>query len=253
MWTEEELEQLEQMQHEMSNEEFALIVAVLLTCRDNLKKEILSFYDQYGTKGVVTYVDSRKRVGSGNNRMRIAVLHEIIDDIFDSRFLEIEKLFKESLIDIIQSEIDFFDTEIDIDELLDFKWGVDNKDWSTRLWAHRDKWSVIIKQDLKRSFLRGDDITTVIGKLIDRFDSAEKALKGLHITEYNAVESEARYRIFKEMAVRNYQYFATLDERTCDTCGEMHGQVFPMTAFEIGVTAPPIHNRCRCFIIPIVD
>jgi SPP1 gp7 family putative phage head morphogenesis protein len=253
MWTEQELEALEQMQHEMSEEEFALIVAILISCRDDLKKEILSFYEQYGSDGVVTYVGSRQRVGGGNNRMRVAVLHDSIDDIFASSFLKIDTVFKDTLMDIIQSEMDFFDVEIDIDDLLDLKWGVDDKSWNTRLWAHRDKWSALIKQDLKKSFLRGDDVLKVIDNLVKRFESAEKALQGLHLTEYNAVESETRYRIFKQLAVKRYQYFATLDERTCDTCGAMHGQVFPMTAFEIGATAPPIHNRCRCFITPIVD
>ena len=253
MWTEKQLEVLEEMQHEMSEEQFAAILLILMTCKEDIKNQILSFYEKYGVDGVVTYADSRKIVSPSNKRLRIAVLHDAIDDIFDSYFLDIESAFKESLIDIIQSEIDFFETDIDVDEILRFKWGADKLNWQTRLWDHRDKWSGLVKRDLKLAFLRGDDITDVIGALTDRFESAEKALKSLYVTEFNAIESEARRVIFKTIGVKMYQYYATLDERTCPTCGELHGSVFPMTAFEIGVTAPPIHPHCRCFITPIGD
>lgn len=251
MWTTEDLEKLEQEQYEMSTEEFALLVAILSVCKRDLKNEILSFFGKYGKNGVVTYVQSRKRVGDGNNRKRVAVLYEVIDEILDTHFLELENEFRKSLIDIIRSEIDFFDIEIDIDEILNVKWGTDNLNWFTRLYNHRDKWSKIVKRDLKLAFIRGDNLEDVLKKLDETFKSAEKALRSLHITEYNAVESEARYRIFKELEYKSYQYFATLDERTCETCGGLHGQVFPMSSFEVGTTAPPIHPRCRCFIVPI--
>lgn len=253
MWTDAELEVLEEMQHEMSEEQFAVILLILMDCKDDVKNQILSFYEKYGTDGVVTYAASRKVVSPVNKRLRVAVLHDALDDIFDTHFFNIESKFKDSLIDIIQSEINFFETDVDIDEILRFKWGADELNWQTRLWEHHDKWLNMVKRDLKLAFLRGEDVTEVIGTLIDRFESAEKALKSLYVTEFNAVESEARRLVFKKLGIKTYQYYATLDERTCPTCGELHGLVFPMTAFEIGATAPPIHPNCRCFITPIVD
>jgi SPP1 gp7 family putative phage head morphogenesis protein len=251
MYTNEELEKLEQEQYELSMEHLVLIVALLLGCRTDIKKEILAFYEQYGTNGVVNYRTSRKKIGGNDHRKRVSVLYSKIDDILDDYFLDIEARFRGSLIDIIKSEIDFFDTEIDVDEIINFKWGSDHKNWNTRLWEHKDKWSNVIKKDLKIGFLRGDNVEDVLENIYDRFKSAEKAMKSLHTTEYNAMESETRYRIFKELGIKEYQYYATVDERTCPTCGELHGLVFPMTAFEIGVTVPPIHPNCRCFIVPI--
>jgi len=39
---------------------------------------------------------------------------------------------------------------------------------------------------------------------------------------------------------------ATLDERTCDVCGPMDGQIFDLKEFEMGLNAPPLHPNCRC-------
>ncbi len=245
------LEELEQEQYEMSLEQFALMVALLLNCKKDIYKEVQSFYSNFGTDGRINYRTSRKHYSDLDKRKRSVVLYSTIDDILDSYFLNIEDIFRNALIDIIDSEIEFFVTEVDIDDILKFKWGDDNANWNTRLWEHRDKWSKVIKKDLKLGFLRSEDIQELLDQLDVRFKSAEKALKKLFVTEYNAIESEARKRIFKELGVSKFQYYATLDERTCDECGSMHEQVFPMSAYEIGVTVPPIHSWCRCFIVPV--
>ena len=51
---------------------------------------------------------------------------------------------------------------------------------------------------------------------------------------------------YEDMGVETYKYIATLDERTCDTCGPLDGQVFPIAAAVSGVNYPTMHPRCRC-------
>lgn len=253
MWTIEELEELEELQHELSEEEFALIVAILSTCKKDVRNEILSFYEKYGKDGIVTYLQSNKRVGNGNNRKRIVVLYSTIDSIFESYFLDIQNEFDSLFRSIVQTEIDYFNCEINIDDVLDMKWGSDNLNWSTRLHNRQIKCSIDSKRKLKLAFLRGDDISDVIKELYDGFVKYERALYTLETTEANAIQTEARYRIFKKLGYRKYRYHTIPDELRCDTCGEMHNKVFPMSVKEIGVTAPPMHPNCRCFITPVND
>ena len=86
-----------------------------------------------------------------------------------------------------------------------------------------------------------------------RFKSMESIIKTLGLSESTAVGSIARQRIFRELGITKYQFYTKADERTCETCGAMHGLIFPMSAYEVGVTASPVHPRCRCWEVPLWD
>jgi SPP1 gp7 family putative phage head morphogenesis protein len=116
-----------------------------------------------------------------------------------------------------------------------------------------DLWKAYLGTDLKRSMLRRDSIDEVIEQLNKRFMSFERILKRLGLTESTAVGSLARKEIFKELGIKKYRFYAREDERTCEHCGSLHGLTFPMTAYEVGVTASPIHAHCRCWEVPIVE
>lgn len=45
----------------------------------------------------------------------------------------------------------------------------------------------------------------------------------------------------------------TLDKHTCEICGAMDGKHFPKSQYEIGVTVPPFHPRCRGTTVPYFD
>ena len=57
----------------------------------------------------------------------------------------------------------------------------------------------------------------------------------------------------KELDVEQFEVVETLDSHTCETCGGMDGKHFPMTEFQIGVTAPPFHPNCRGCTCPYFD
>ena len=96
-------------------------------------------------------------------------------------------------------------------------------------------------------------IDDVIKQLDKRFNSIEKVLDTLVLSESTAIGSMARRLAFRELGINKYQFFTRADERTCEVCGGMHGLTFPISAFEVGVTASPLHPRCRCWEIPIMD
>jgi SPP1 gp7 family putative phage head morphogenesis protein len=110
-----------------------------------------------------------------------------------------------------------------------------------------------IANDIKRAIHQGKTIDQVLTQLDKRFKSINSILETLGISESTAVGSLSRQEIFKELGINKYQFYAKVDERTCETCGSMHGLVFPISAFEVGVTASPIHPRCRCWEVPILE
>ena len=253
MYTDEELEQLEEKEHSYAVEAFALILLILSGISSDLEKEFNSFYQKYGKDGVVTYQEARKWVSEKDHRKRLTVMYLLIASQFDKAFVDFEGNFKKHLTQIIETEAKYFDIDLDIDDILNTPWGVDELTWLDRLHAYRDKWVATVSRDFKTSLFKRNSLDEVLDELGERFESMEKILWKLYVTETTAVGSLARRKIFKELGIKKYRFYTREDERTCEECGSLHGLTFPISAFEIGVTASPIHPRCRCFEIPIVD
>ncbi|MCJ0430479.1 minor capsid protein, partial [Clostridioides difficile] len=53
-----------------------------------------------------------------------------------------------------------------------------------------------------------------------------------------------------DLDVEKYEIIATLDLRTSNICRELDGKVFDMKDYQVGITAPPFHCRCRTTTAP---
>lgn len=51
---------------------------------------------------------------------------------------------------------------------------------------------------------------------------------------------------FVRNGFRSYTFHANRD--CCEICATLNGKHFPISKFKIGVTAPPMHDKCRCSI-----
>ena len=253
MHSTEEYEALEQSQHVLSVEEFALLLALLGAVTQEISTNVSTFYNTYGTDGVVTYITSRKRISNRDKRRRVHKLFLDIDKIFETYRLKGKTQFKKSLKKMIKTETDFYKVDLDQDDLLKTKWGSDNLSWDTRFDNQLDQQNFRIKNRLKVAFIKEAVVDAVYDVLEDEFEKFGKQLWSLYETEANAITSEARMKALKEHGFRKYRYYARADERTCDTCGAMHGTKFPISSFQIGVTAPPMHPHCRCWITELDD
>lgn len=256
MWTDEQFDELEQEEHSLTEEAFAALLLLLGLTKKELENELTAFYSKYGTDGIITYQDARKWVSDKDHTKRMFALFLYIGTTFDSAFVDFEHNFRSHLMTIVNSETEFFNIDpslIDIDKILSKTWGVDDATWSERLWNYYDTWTTVISNDLKQAFLRRDNLLDILKDLEKRFTSMEKILWRLYITETTAVGSLTRKEIFKELGIKKYRFYAREDERTCEHCGSLHGLTFPMTAYEVGVTASPIHSHCRCWEVPIVE
>ena len=228
-----------------------VLLLLLSSLKEDLQGELQKFYQKYGSDGIVTYQEARKWVSDKDHRRRLTVLLLAITTKFNLTLPQLNSKFKSLLKDISGKESGFFDVEIDVDKVIDTKWGVDDSKWSNRLSDDVVLWTAYVMNDIKRSMIKQDDIDKVLNQIDKRFGTIENVMRALVLTESTAVGSIARKEIFKELGVEKYQFFTRADERICDVCGSLHGIIFPMSAYEVGVTASPIHPRCRCFEIPI--
>ena len=251
MWTEEQFIELEQEERTLTDEAIAVMILLTQNVRYSLEKELRNFYQQYGKDGVVTYADARKWVSDKDHTKRLTALLLFMSNEFQSILPELTTELENMLKSVIQKESGFFDIEVDDTKLLNKKWGIDDSTWLDRLDEDIDLWTTRVASDLKRSLLQRKTLDEVLTKVNKRFDGIESAVTTLGLSESTAVGSLARQKIFKELGVTKYQFYTKADERTCETCGAMNGLVFPMSAYEVGVTASPVHPRCRCWEVPI--
>lgn len=253
MYTEEQFDKLEQDERLLTDLAIATMLMSLTTTKLRLEKELRDFYQRYGKDGVVTYSEVRKLVSEQDHRKRLAVLLLFISDEFDALLESISPQFKTMLEDVVDKEATFFDVDLDAYDFTEEDWGADESTWLERLADDVAIWSVYIATDLKQAFSQRRHIDDVLKRLDKRFESMGYVLDKLGLTESTAIGSMARRRAFKELGIDKYQFYTRADERTCEVCGSMHGLIFPMSAYEVGVTASPLHPRCRCWEIPIWD
>ena len=253
MWTEEEFIALEQEEREITDEAILVMLLILAGVKGDIEEELRAFYQKYGQDGVVTYSEARKWISERDHQRRLTYLLGFVGVAFVSALSDIETHFRRFLTDVIGKESTFFGVKVDVDKLLSRKWGVDDLYWLQRLEADVDLWKATIGNDIKRAMLQHKSIDDVIKQLEIRFGSIDKVLQKLGLTESTAVGSLSRKDIFRELGITKYQFYTKDDERRCETCGALHGHIFPMSAFEVGVTASPIHPHCRCWEVPIQE
>lgn len=253
MYTDVQFEELEHEERILTEEAIILLLLALGVAQSEVKKEVYSFYQKYGKDGVVTYNDVRKWVSANNRQRRLTVLFGAISVSFGKLFTKLKPKMLSILVEIAQKETDFFDSKIDIDKVVSTKWGVDDTTWDIRLKDDVDLWNIYVATDLKRAFMRRDNIDDVIKQINKRFTTMEHIIQKLAMTESTAVGSLARREIFEALGIKKYRFYAREDERTCEICGSLHGLVFPVSSYEIGVNASPIHPWCRCWEVPITN
>ena len=253
MWSEEDFIALEQEELEITEEAIILMILALGGIQRSLEKELRDFYSRYGKDGVVTYAEARKWVSEKDHRRRLTVLTLLVGAAFESGFIEWEKHFRKFLTEVVGKESTFFGIKVDVDKLLTKKWDFNDLYWLERLEYDVNLWKATLSSDIKQAILKRDSLDNILKQLDKRFKSIDSTLKTLGLSESTAVGSFARQEIFKELGIGKYQIYTKNDERRCENCGALHGHIFPMSAYEVGVTASPFHKRCRCWEVPILE
>jgi SPP1 gp7 family putative phage head morphogenesis protein len=72
-------------------------------------------------------------------------------------------------------------------------------------------------------------------------------------TESAYVSGQAVGAVYDECGVEEYEFIATLDNRTSQKCAGLDGQIFKKADAEVGVNWPPLHPMCRSSTVSVID
>lgn len=126
-------------------------------------------------------------------------------------------------------------------------------EFSSRIWADKDKLTRELMQTLSRGFVRGDSLDRMTKEFAQRMGVSQSRAETLIHTESAHAAAEATAKGYKETGVSEYQFDASLDLKTCAVCGVLDGKTFPVSARETGINYPPLHPRCRCTTVPVTE
>lgn len=128
-------------------------------------------------------------------------------------------------------------------------WSADNMNLYERFNVNKAKLSTSVKSALIQSFrneVSVDDVVTEVSKLMG---INENAAKRLVLTENAHFNTYSTYLALKQAGYTNYRYICRLLPTSCEDCITLHNTVFRMEDYEAGVTAPPMHPNCLCYIV----
>lgn len=144
--------------------------------------------------------------------------------------------------------------ESEIEDILNKPWTADGRNFSDRLWGRKKQLlNELVEKDLPNSLIRGESSEKIIDRWAKKLNADRKNVERVVHTERAYINSRATHDSYKNMGVEKYQILATLDFKTSDICIDMDLDVFKTKDYEIGVTAPPFHPRCRTTTVPYFD
>ena len=126
-------------------------------------------------------------------------------------------------------------------------------EFSSRIWADKDKLTRELMQTLSHGFVRGDSLDRMTKEFTQRMGVSESRAATLIHTESAHMAAEAAEQGYRETGVQSYRFEAALDLKTCAVCGALDQREFPLAERETGINYPPLHPRCRCTTVPVTE
>ena len=150
---------------------------------------------------------------------------------------------------LFQERFEAFDSYYD-------RWHVNKNDWYDNLSysvARLEK-QIIDALTANINYTATEDEPSVDTKPVQK--AVEKGSATHERTSKSIVQDECHYvlasTLLLAMKANGYTHFrfkAVLDDRTSDICRGMNGRVFPISAWSVGSTVPPLHRNCRSVVV----
>lgn len=140
-----------------------------------------------------------------------------------------------------------------IEKVITTPWSADGSNFSERIWKQRAQLVNDLRTGLTQTIIRGQSPSVLIDSFAKKFDVSKRRAGTLLMTESAFIASACEKDAYNELGVKEFEVLATLDTLTSEICRGMDGQHFPISQYEIGVTAPPFHPNCRTTTVPYFD
>lgn len=143
--------------------------------------------------------------------------------------------------------------ERQLEKALNGTWGADGSNFSNRIWKHKAELLNTLNNEITLNIIKGKSPDDAIKNIAKQFNVSKNKAGRLVMTESAYISSLAQKDCYKELEVERYEIVATLDSHTSHICQDLDGEVFKMSEYESGVTAPPFHPYCRSCTCPYFD
>lgn len=131
-----------------------------------------------------------------------------------------------------------------VEDVLSYPWS--GAMFSDRLWQNKQALLFHVRETITQGVMQGKSVAEMSKVLSARMGQSYKAAERLIRTETNHFHGEADKAAYKAAGVDEYEYVATLDSRTCETCAALDGKHFKVKDAQAGVNYPPMHPNDRC-------
>ena len=143
-------------------------------------------------------------------------------------------------------------TESQIEAVLKQRWSGDH--YSDRIWRNTKDLANRLPDVIQQNMVTGRSWRRCIDEVDDLVQrggtfSAERILR----TETAYVANEMDAQAYEDADVEQYEFVATLDNRTSEVCQEHDGEKYDLKDREPGENYPPLHPFCRSTTIEVVD
>ena len=126
-----------------------------------------------------------------------------------------------------------------IEEVIRTNWS--GLSFSDRIWEHRRKLALTIKEELSKGLIRGDSLQDISRIMADKLNNSYSNAMRLVRTESCYVMNEATVNNYKNNGMKEYEIMAYLDNKTSKICRSMDGEVVNVKDAVAGKNMPPFH------------
>lgn len=131
---------------------------------------------------------------------------------------------------------------------------VNGADFVERIGINNDKLAQEVNQIMKAGITQRIPNKEMARRLADKMKISNNVAITLINTEITNSSNQATLFGYQESGiVKQYQFLATLDDRTSDTCQDLDQEVFDLDKAVTGLNMPPMHPNCRSTTIAYFD
>ena len=123
---------------------------------------------------------------------------------------------------------------------------VNGIDFIERIGINNRKLANNVNQILRQGLIEGISNGEMSKRLSERANIDYGIAKRLMQTEVTNAYGQATLQRYEDTGIVNqYEYLATLDDRTSQICGALDGKRFDVAKAVVGLNYPPMHPNCR--------
>lgn len=136
-----------------------------------------------------------------------------------------------------------------VSQMINQIWAADGLNWSARVWKNTELLAETLNEQLIHCVATGKPTSELKKLLQERFAVSYVQADTLARTELAHIQTQAAQKRYEDAGIKQVQIWADADERRCKICGKLHKKVY-----NVHEQMPvPVHPRCRCVMLPVID